>query len=521
MFNVATYFVDRHISEGRGNKIAFECGDERVNYRQLFERVNRAGNMLKKLDVRQEERIAMLLLDTPEFAYCFFGAIKMGAVPIPMNTLLKPHECEYVLNDSRARVLIVSESLLPQVQAIAKEKLRYLKTIVVFGKAPEGTESLQKLMDESSPELEAEQTTKDDAAFWMYSSGSTGFPKGCVHLHHDMVVCAELYAKNILKITENDRFFSVAKLFFAYGMGNGMYFSLSVGATSILWPGSPSPPNIFSVIEKHKPTLFFSVPSNFSTLLSYQREGGGPDFDLSTIRCAVSAGEALPAAIYHRFNERFKVEILDSIGSTEALHMFIANRPGAVRPGSSGQVLPGYEARIVDENGLDVPDGEIGSLLIKGDAICSCYWNQHEKTKETIQGHWVRTGDKYYRDPDGYYWYVGRNDDMMKVKGMWVSPVEIENVLMEHPMVQEAAAIGSPDGNQLVKPAAYIVLKQEAKNTPQMLEEIRQHVLDKLAAYKCPQTFEVVAELPKTATGKIQRYKLRQSASAATNIQAK
>jgi benzoate-CoA ligase len=275
------------------------------------------------------------------------------------------------------------------------------------------------------------------------------------------------------------------------------------------------------VIEKHKPTLFFSVPSNYSTLLSYQREGGGPDFDLSTIRYAVSAGEALPTAIYHRFKERFKVEILDAIGSTEALHMFIANRPGAVRPGSSGQILPGYEARIVDENGHDVPDGEIGSLLIKGDAICSCYWNQHEKTKETIQGHWVRTGDKYYRDPDGYYWYVGRNDDMMKVKGMWVSPVEIENVLMEHPMVQEAAAIGSPDGNQLVKPAAYIVLKQEAKNTSQMLEEIRQHVLGKLAAYKCPQTFEVVTELPKTATGKIQRYKLRESASAATNTQAK
>src|SRR5215467_1761551 len=283
IFNVATYFVDRHISEGRGAKIAFECGDERVSYCQLFERVNRAGNLLKKLDVRQEERIGMLLLDTPEFAYCFFGAIKMGAVPIPMNTMLKPHEYEYVLNDSRARVLIVSESLLPQVQAIAKEKLRYLKTIVVFGKAPEGTESLQKLLDESSPELEAEQTTKDDAAFWMYSSGSTGFPKGCVHLHHDMVVCSELYAKNILRITENDRFFSVAKLFFAYGLGNGLYFGLSVGATSILWPGTPSPANIYSVIEKHKPTLFFSVPSNYTSLLAHRRNEG-PDFDLSSVR---------------------------------------------------------------------------------------------------------------------------------------------------------------------------------------------------------------------------------------------
>jgi benzoate-CoA ligase family protein len=521
VFNVATHFVDRHIGEGREQKIAYECGDERVSYCQLFERVNRAGNALKKLGVRQEERVGLLLLDTPEFPYCFFGAIKIGAVPIPINTLLKPHEYEYILNDSRARILIVSATLLPQVLAIAKEKLRYLKTIIVFGKTPEGMSSLQQLLDESSPALEAEATSKDDAAFWLYSSGSTGFPKGCVHLHHDMVVCAELYAKNILQITEKDRFFSVAKLFFAYGMGNGLYFSLAVGATSILWPGSPSPPNIFSVIEKHRPTLFFSVPSNYSTLLSYKREGGGPDFDLSCVRYAVSAGEALPATIYHRFQERFGVEILDAIGSTEALHMFIANRPGAARPGSSGQIMPGYEARIVDENGRDVPDGEIGSLLIKGDSVCACYWNQHEKTKETIQGHWIRTGDKYYRDPDGYYWYVGRNDDMMKVKGMWVSPIEIESVLLEHPMVQEAATIGSADGNELVKPAAYIVLKDNTNNSPQTIEEIRQHVLGKLAAFKCPQTFEIVNELPKTATGKIQRYKLRQSAASAPPRPAK
>lgn len=510
-FNVATHFVDRNITEGRGSKVAIECGDERVTYQQLFERVNRLGNGLRKLDVRSEERVGLLLLDTPEFAYCFFGAIKLGAVPVPINTLLKPAEYEYILNDSRARVAIVSQSLYPQIQAISREKLRYLEKVVIAGGAVEALPSLKDLLDESSSELAAAPTCKDDAAFWLYSSGSTGFPKGCIHLHHDMVVCSELYAKSVLGIHEQDRFFSVAKLFFAYGLGNGLYFPLAVGATSILWPGSPSPPNVFSVIEKFRPTLFFSVPSNYASLLNYRREDA--DFDLSTVRYAVSAGEALPAAIYHRFKERFGVEILDAIGSTEALHMFIANRPGAVRPGSSGQILPGYEARIVDENGHPLPDNEIGNLLIRGDAVCACYWNQHEKTKETIQGHWLRTGDKYYRDADGYYWYVGRSDDMLKVKGMWVSPIEIESVLMEHPSVQEAAVVGYEDNNQLIKPAAYVVLKNGANEDGSMAEQLKQLISSRLAAYKCPQVIEFVAELPKTATGKIQRYKLRKNSS--------
>lgn len=512
-FNVAAHFVDRHMSEARSGKVAIECGEERVTYGQLFERVNRTGNLLKKLGVRPEERVALLLLDTPDFAYSFFGAIKIGAVAVPLNTLLKPAEYQYMLNDSRARVAIVSESLYPQIQAIGKENLRYLESIIVSGKAVAGLRSLHELMDESSSELEVELTCKDDPAFWLYSSGSTGFPKGCVHLHHDMVVCAELYAKATLGIRETDRFFSVAKLFFAYGLGNGLYFSLAVGATSILWPGSPAPPNIYDVIEKHKPTLFFSVPSNFASLLSYQRDGG-LDFDLSSVRYAVSAGEALPAAIYHRFKERFGVEILDAIGSTEALHMFIANRPGAVRPGSSGQILPGYEARIVDENDQPVPDGEIGNLLIKGDAVCSGYWNQHERTKDTFHGHWLRTGDKYYRDADGYYWYVGRSDDMLKVKGMWVSPIEVEGALLEHPMVQEAAVVGYNDRNQLTKPAAYVVLKNGQNGGQEMAKELQELVAAKLAPHKCPQTIEFIAQLPKTATGKIQRYKLRQMAGS-------
>jgi benzoate-CoA ligase family protein len=512
IFNASTHFVDRNVADGRGEKVAIECGGEQVTYRQLLERVNRCGNALKTLGIGREERVAMLLLDTPEFAYCFFGAIKIGAIALPINTLLKPHEYEYILNDSRARVVIVSESLLPQLQAIPRKNLRYLEAIIFCGEQQD-MESLHALLKAASPELEAEPTSKDDSAFWMYSSGSTGFPKGCVHLHHDMVVCSELYAKAVLGITEHDRFFSVAKLFFAYGLGNALYFPLCVGATTILWPGSPSPQNIYRVIEQYKPSLFFSVPSNYSTLLAYQRENG-PEFDLSSIRWAVSAGEALPAPIYHRFKDRFSVEILDAIGSTEALHMFIANRPGAVRPGSSGQILPGYEARIVDENGNDVPDGEIGSLLIKGDATCSCYWNQHEKTKETIQGHWLRTGDKYYRDKDGYYWYVGRTDDMLKVKGMWVSPIEIESALLEHPSVQEAAVIGFADGNELMRPAAYVVLKSHLNDLPQMQDELKAFLRSRLAAHKCPQILEFVKELPKTATGKIQRYKLRTAFSS-------
>jgi len=508
-FNAATHFVDRHLQEGRADKVAIECGEERVTYRQLVERVNRTGNGLRKLGVRQEERVALLLPDTPEFAYSFFGAIKIGAVPIPMNTLLKPAEYQYMLNDSRARVAIVSEWLYPQIEAIGRDNLRYLETIIIAGEPRADLGCLKQLQDESPAELQAEPTCKDDPAFWLYSSGSTGFPKGCVHLQHDMVVCSELYAKATLGVTENDRLFSVAKLFFAYGLGNGLYFSLSVGATSILFPGSPSPPNIYGVIEKFKPTLFFSVPSNYSSLLAYHREPG-PDFDLSSVRYAVSAGEALPAPLYHRFKDRFGVEILDAIGSTEALHMFIANRPGAVRPGSSGQIIPGNEARIVDENDREVADNQIGNLLIKSEAVCAGYWNQHEKTKETFQGHWLRTGDKYYRDAEGYYWYVGRSDDMMKVKGMWVSPVEVESALLEHPLVQEAAVIGYNDANQLVKPAAYVVLKNGQNGGPELTEEIKALLASRLAPHKCPQVIEFLSQLPKTATGKIQRYKLRQ-----------
>ena len=366
-------------------------------------------------------------------------------------------------------------------------------------------------MGDASPDLEAEPTSKDDPAFWLYSSGSTGRPKGAVHLQHDMVVCSDTYALQVLGMTEADRTVSAAKLFFAYGLGNALYCPFGVGATTILWPGSPAAANVYATIEKYRPTLFFSVPTNYGMLLAHQRDGA--DFDLSSIRHAVSAGEALPPALFERFKQRFGVEILDGIGSTEILHIFISNRPGAIRPGSSGRIVPGYEAKILDEQNRPVPDGEIGNLLISGDSTCACYWNKHEKTMATIEGQWIRTGDKYSRDADGYYWYAGRSDDMMKVGGIWVSPVEVENALIEHASVLECGVGARADRDGLTKPLAYVVVRQGVAATPELAAELQQFARTRLSEYKRPRWVEFIDELPKTATGKVQRYKLRERAA--------
>jgi benzoate-CoA ligase len=510
-FNVAEYLVDRHVREGRGGRTAILCGDESVTYAQVAERSNRVANGLRSLGVRREERVLLLLLDTPAFVYSFFGAQKIGAVPIPMNTLLKSQDYQYMLNDSRARVVIVSEPLLPQLSAIPRQELPYLEHIVVDDVETPDLVGFNQLLAFPS-ELDAVQTSKDDSAFWLYSSGTTGFPKGAVHLHHDVVHTVVCYAQPILGITADDRTFSVAKLFFAYGLGNALTFPFAVGATTILWPGPPTAPNVYAQIERHKPTLFFSVPTNYGQLLAYKRDGA--DFDLSSIRQAVSAGEALPKALYERFKDRFGVEILDGIGSTEILHIFISNRSGRVRPGSAGELVPGYEARIIDETGHDVPDGIVGNLLIKGDSICAFYWNKHERTKDTIEGHWIRTGDKFSRDQDGYYWYAGRADDMLKVGGIWVSPVEIENTLVDHSAVQEAGVIGRRDADDLEKPMAYVVLAAGHQPSPELARELQDFVRSKIAEYKRPRWIEFVEALPKTATGKTQRFKLRQAAAS-------
>jgi benzoate-CoA ligase len=502
VFNAADHFVDRHLREGRGQRVAIECGETRVTYLELAERVGRLGAALSAgCAVRREERVLLWLLDGPAFFYAFWGAIRIGAVPVPINTLWKPHELAYVLNDCRARVAVVSAALLPTWEAIPTEQRQGIAHVLVA----EDVDDVIAAAPEPGP---AAATSSDEPAFWLYSSGSTGPPKGCVHLHHDMVVCASSFARHVLGITAEDRCFSVAKLFFAYGLGNAGYFPLSVGATAILWPGPPTAAAVFAVIERHNPTLLFSVPTSYGMLLATPPEGAR-DFDLSSIRLASSAGEALPPAIFERFRQRFGIEILDGIGSTEALHTFIANFPGRVRPGSSGQLVPGYEARIVDDEDVPVRCGEVGNLLIKGDSICAMYWNQHQRTKDTIQGHWIRTGDKYYQDADGYFWHAGRSDDMLKVGGIWVSPVEVENVLMEHPAVKECAIVGQLDHDRLIKPAAYVVPAAGVDASPALADVLQQFVRDRLADYKRPRWVHFLAELPKTATGKTQRFRLR------------
>jgi benzoate-CoA ligase len=506
-FNVARHFLDRHVEEGRAGRTAFFCDDRQLTYGQLQQLANRAGNALLDLGVEMEHRVLCLLLDTPEFLATFWGAIKIGALPIPLNTMLREQDYLYFLNDSRARVLVVSEALYPLIAPALKDA-RYLRHTVVTGRAPAGALGFDAWIGRASATLTPADTSRDDAAFWLYSSGSTGFPKGAVHLQHDMVFCAENYARGVLGMTEADRTFSAAKLFFAYGLGNNMYFPMHVGGQAVLYPNRPMPEAMFETIERTRPTIFFGVPTLYAAML--QVKEAERRYDLASLRLCVSAGEALPEEIYRRWQERFGVEVLDGIGTTEILHIFLSNRPGQSRPGSSGLPVPGYEAMVVDDEGRPVPAGEIGNLRVKGDSIMAGYWNQHEKTKNTLFGHWIQTGDKYYQDPDGYFWYCGRADDMLKVGGIWVSPVEVEATLVGHPAVLEAAVVGREDADRLVKPKAFVVLKEGYAGGPDLEAELKGFVKDKIAPYKYPRWIEFVTELPKTATGKIQRFKLRQ-----------
>jgi len=507
-FNAATAFLDRNIAEGRGTKTAVYSEGATYTYTQIAELANRVGNGLLNIGVDIEQRVALLLLDSLQFAVAFFGSIKIGAVAVPLNTMLRPDDYVYLLNDCRARTLFVHASIWQTLQHI-RPRLVYVRHVIVVGPTETGTLDFEQFVDGASSTLQAADTHKDDSALWLYSSGSTGFPKGCVHLQHDMLYCTEYYAKPVLGINENDITFSAAKLYFAYGLGNGLYFPFGVGASTVLYPGRPLAEDMFKVVEQYRPTIFFGVPTLYASMLAL------PDvkkrFDFSSVRICVSAGESLPADILRRWEQTFGVQILDGIGSTEILHIFISNRAGELRPGSTGKLVPGYQAKITDEVGQPVQQGDIGNLHIAGDSITSQYWNKHEKTKNVIQGQWIATGDKYYQDTDGYYWYCGRSDDMLKVGGQWVSPVEVENTLIAHPAVLEAAVIGAIDEEKLVKPKAYVVLREGYTPSGTLANELKSFVKEKLALFKYPRTITFLPELPKTATGKIQRFLLRET----------
>lgn len=503
IYNAATTFVDENIARGRGKKIAIYYLDQQFSYQDVFDRVNQTGNALRDLGLEVEQRVLLILPDCPEFVFCFFGAIKIGAVPIPVNPWMKAKDYRYLLEDSRARVMIVHESVLSEVEAIWDQP-RYLKNVIVVGKPRGRALSYVSIVASASADLEAEPTGKDDIVMWNYTSGSTGFPKGAVHLQHDMITITDLFAKPVLGMRDDDICFSASKLFFSYGLGNSLYFPFRFGGSTVLWPERPDPEKVLQVIEQNRPTFFFSVPTLYARFLRVEKR-----YDLSSLRICLSSGEPLPPAIFHQWKEKFGLELLDVVGSTEATHDFLANRPGKAKPGSSGQVTPAFEAKIVDDEGREVPVGEVGHLMVKGDANSPYYWNKHEQTKKTMLGEWLKTGDTYYRDEEAYYWYCGRSDDMLKVGGMWVSPIEVENVLVEHPSVLEAAVAGATDQDGLVKPKAFVVLKGEVLPSSQLREELQSLVREKLSPYKYPRWIDFVEDLPKTVTGKIQRFKLR------------
>jgi benzoate-CoA ligase len=505
--NAAEYFIDKHIAEHREQKIAIECGDVRVTYGELYRKVNQFGNSLGVLGLSRAERVILLLPDIPEFAISFFGAIKAGVIPVPINTSLSPSEYDYILEHAQPSLIVTVPALFSRLPEKYQKDGAGKPRILMVGAMSPQTLSFEEVLRENPDEFDGVVNNEDDPAFWLYSSGSTGPPKACVHRGRDMIVCSERYAKGILRMTAEDRCFSVSKLFFAYGLGNALYYPFAVGATSILFSDAPKPEAIFEVIHRYHPTIFFSVPTSYNSLLHHA--DGRNRADLASIRIAVSAGEILPGTIFHQYKERFGLEILDSIGSTEMTQAFISNSPGAARPGSAGRLIPGYEARIVDERGDPVATGEVGDLIVRGDSLCSGYWNDPERTRRAFVDGWFKTGDTCYEDKDGFFWFLGRSDDMIKSNGMWVSPVEVENCLIDHPAIREAAVVGSADETGLVKPVAYIGLRDSVILDEALEQNIKTFIASKLASYKCPRKIIATPELPRTATGKIQRFKLR------------
>ena len=500
----ASVLVDRNLEAGRADKVAIHCGDERITYGELAQRINRFGYALKDLGIGQEDRVLLVLNDTPSFPVAFFGAMRIGAVPIPSNTLLREDEYRFFVENSRARAIVADAMHYEKASGGLGDYEQPLEIIVTNGEAG-GRKTLEELLASGENELSPANTHRDDPAFWLYSSGSTGRPKGAVHLQHDIIYTCETYARHVLEVSEDDIHFSASKLFHAYGLGNGMTFPYWAGASTVLYPGKPAPDAILGTVQRFRPTLFFSVPTLYNAMLNHE---GAADYDLSSIRYCVSAAEALPASIWRRWKGMFGSVILDGIGSTEMLHIFISNTPEATKPGSSGVPVPGYEAKILDENEQPVGVNEAGNLYVKGDSAAAYYWRNHEKTKATMRGEWMFAGDWYRQDEDGFYWYEGRADDMIKVSGLWVSPVEIESTLGEHPAVVECAAVGV-SVDELTRVRAHIVLRDGHKPSDGLVAELQDWCKERLKRYQYPHLVEFVEELPKTVTGKIQRFKLR------------
>jgi len=506
-YNLTTKLVDEMVEKGLGDKVLVYYQDKTYTYRDIQSMVNKAGNALRTLGVQIEGRVMLVMYDSPEAMASFFGAVKIGAIPVPVNYMFTRHDYRYLLNNSRARTLIADADFIEEIEGFSDSFL-YLKNTIVVGETSKPHHiGFHDLISRSSDELAAAYTTSDDAAFWNYTSGSTGTPKAAVHLQHDAFTCIDGFARATLGITGDDIIFSASKFFFSYGLGNSFFFPLGTGAAVVLLPDRPLPGTVLATIERYRPTIFCGIPTLYANILQTE---DAEKYDLSSLRICISAGESLPRDIFFRWKERFGIEILEHIGSTEMVQAFISNRPGDVKPGSTGKVVPGYSVRIVDDSGNDVPDGEIGSILVKGDSAAAYYYRNHEKTKASMLGEWFRTGDQFYKDAEGYYYYCGRDDDMLKVGGIWVSPIEVEDSLISHPAVLEAAVVAKNDERDLVKPKAFIVLKKDYAPSEELSKDIQDFVKKNLAPYKYPRWVEFVNDLPKTATGKIQRYKLRE-----------
>jgi len=501
-YNAAAEFLDPHTALGRGEKPALIDSRGAHSYAELTALSHRAGNLLRSLGVEPEQRVLVCMHDSVELAALFWGGLKAGIVIVPLNTLLTQSDYRYIVEDSRARALVVSADLVEKFAPVVDR----IETVVVAGEASDHLE-LATALAGASEDLDPAPTTPDDVAFWLYTSGSTGPPKAAMHLHRDLLYTAVHYAREVLAISEQDVVFSAAKMFFAYGLGNSLTFPMFAGATAVVLAERPTPEAVLGIVERHRPSLFFGVPTLYAGLLAATTDADRSRF--ASVRLCVSAGEALPEDLGERWQARFGTEIVDGLGSTEMLHIFLSNRPGRVRYGTTGTPLPGYAVRLIDETGADVPAGEVGELIVSGGSAAMAYWNQREKSLATFRGPWTHTGDRYVVSPDGYYRYAGRGDDMLKVGGIWVSPFEVESALIEHPAVLEAAVVGQADADGLIKPKAFVVVAPDHRVEPGLASELQAFVKTRLAPFKYPRWVEFIDELPKTATGKIQRFKLR------------